>query len=139
MTVPDAPKRRRHGAGSTEALLTALIAGHSVQASATIATMSEASARRRLAEPHIRTKLDELRSTTLGAAADRLTSLALGASVVLAQIMNDTTQPASVRVRAAAVILARAVPVREASWVEDRLAHIESALSRRDSWSQRAS
>src|SRR4051794_22774913 len=92
---------RRHRAGSVERLLIAVVGGQPVAAAAKLAGMGEETARRRLREPDIAARLNELRIATLAAASDRLTSLALAASEVLATVMSDPQMPPTVRVRAA--------------------------------------
>jgi thioredoxin-like negative regulator of GroEL len=124
----------RHRAGSVDQLLAALVAGHTIATAAGMAGMGEETARRRLREPDVRTRLDELRAATLTAASDRLTSLAIGAAEVLGTVMNDAAVPAAVRVRAAAEVLGRVAALRDAATVEERLTQIETALARRDQW-----
>ena len=136
MKAGEGPRRR--GAGSTEQLLAALVAGHSVRDAAGLSGMAEETARRRIRQPDVKAQLADLRSTILATAADRLAALALGAATVLGEMMTDSTLSPSIRLRAASEVLGRAVPLREAAYVEDRLLVVEAALERRESGSNRS-
>lgn len=133
---PPRPTVRR--VGSVEQLLAAVVAGYPVSTAATMAQMGEETARRRLRDPEIRQRLDEMRAATLAQAADKLTSLASRAADVLGRIMDDPTMPGPLRVRAAEAVLARVTPLRDAATVDERLAQIEAAIARREQWSRSA-
>ncbi len=122
---------RRRTAGSVEKLLDALVSGHTVIRAAEISGMSEASAHRRLQEPDVIVKLDELRSRALSVAADRTAALALGAVVMLGEVFSDPRQPAMTRVAAAREVLRNVATLREAATIEQRLTAVEATLRHR--------
>ncbi len=130
--------RKERNIGGTEAFLVALVAGHSIQASARAAGISEATAHRRLKDPEVKARLDELRHATLATASDRLATLAVGAVTVLGQIANDPDVGAATRVRACDVLLSRALHVRDAAMDDQRLAELERrsrlAALEREQW-----
>ncbi len=98
-----------------------------MQDAARAAGMSKATATRRLADPAVRAQLDHLRTEVLERAADRLTGLALAAADTLAELMGDSDIPPSVRAKAADSILNRVTPVRDAAFVDRRIADLERA------------
>lgn len=95
--------------------------------------MSQATARRRLADPDVRARLDEMRAHIAATVADRVSQLALRAVVILGEIMGDEHVTASTRVRAAEALLRGVPPLRDIGIVEDRLEAVEQALRRRES------
>jgi len=126
-----ADERRRTGAGSTDKLLAAIVAGRTINDAAAVAGMSPATAHRRLGELPVRRRLDALRLRVAERVTDALSNAAAGALSTVIEIMTDTANPPSVRLRAADVILTRVGPMRETTWSEQRLAELEAADDRR--------
>lgn len=65
---------------------------------------------------------------TLDSVVRRLTSLAVAATSVLAEVMGDQDAPSSSKVRAADIVLTRMLQTRELAQLEQRLAALEAAL-----------
>lgn len=127
----------RHRAGSTEALLAAIVSGSSVAEAASAAGVSARTAARRLAEPATQTRLADLRAEALAAVADRLATAAADAVDLLALVVVDSTVIAGVRVRAASVLLAQSVALRDATLLERRIAQLEALAAAREASSAR--
>ena len=111
----------------TDALVTALAAGQTVAGAARQAGVSERTAYRRLADPHVQRQIREARAA-LFARALGLLSDALAAAVETLVRNLHADQP-TVQVRAAMALLDQAAKLRASDEVERRVAELEAAVA----------
>jgi hypothetical protein len=125
---PPAGAAERRLRGDT-AFAAALVGGATVAAAAALAGISERSARRRLADPHFKSRLATLKAEALEGAARRLAALAGKAADRLGQLMDADN--AAVALGACQAALESALRFTEATEWESRLAELEKWTERR--------
>lgn len=114
-------------ATNDEKILAALIAAGSVRGAAQVADVSEATVRNRMADPVFRGRFDQLRSDLLQAATAGLMSKLESATSTMTEIMDDDTNPGSVRLAAADAIFRHCLRYVSAADFERRIAALEAA------------
>ena len=112
-----------------DVLVANLASGRTVEASATAAGMSTATARRRLGEDGVRERIDQERAEIVRLTSDRLTALGSAAVTALAQLLASSND--SVRLGAVKTALDAAEKARSESVLERRLAEVERILADR--------
>lgn len=112
------------------AALRALLSGLSLEDAASVAGVSRVSLWRWLQEPAFNAELQRLEADALQAVSRRLLTLATGAADVLEKALQDSK--ATIRLRAAALILERLAAYRQAAELERRLEALEAAVSGRE-------
>jgi hypothetical protein len=110
-----------------EKILLALSVGTSQVAAAREAGVSERTIRRKLADPKFRARLHQLRGEALERAGGMLTAGAMK-SVATLLALQESNQPAAVRLGAAKAVLELGMRVREMNELEARLAALEAQL-----------
>lgn len=111
------PKQRK----AVEALL---LTGD-VSAAATHASVSRETLYRWLKQPHVLEAVREAEAQALEELSRQLVRLGRSATQALAQAMADPETPTATRVRAADVVLARLLQLRELATLEARVADLE--------------
>ena len=107
----------------TDALVTALAAGTTVAEAAQQAGISERTAYRRLAEPHTKQQIQDVRAVLFTRAVGRLADGMDAAVATLVRNLSDA--PPSVQVRAAVALLEQAVKLRTSEELAQRVAALE--------------
>lgn len=115
------------GRRGDSALVTALMAGQTIQAAAKSAGVSETTARRRLADPAFRAALDAARAEALERAINALSTLSVIAVATLGELMRGAESEMA-RLGAARAALENLLKVRELVELEGRLAELERRL-----------
>lgn len=106
----------------------ALLGARDVATAAQVAKVGERSLRRWLKDDvAFRTELALAEQDVVTAATRKLSDLAWQAAAVLGRIMDDSSVPAGVRVRAADAILARLLQLKELMQLEQRLHALEAS------------
>lgn len=110
--------------------LAALLTEKDVKSAAAKAGCGETTLHRWLREDtSFRTALHTAEAELIDAAVRRLVGVAGDAIGVLVTIMNNKRAAASVRVRAATVVIEQLVKLRELNNLEQRMAHLEEMLN----------
>jgi hypothetical protein len=110
-----------------EALFQALACGATVENAARKAGLSPRTAYRRLAEPGFRRRLTELRNEMVERAMSMLTAASLEAVKTLVSL-QETSQPAAVRLGAARSIIEYGLKLREVTEMAERITALEEQL-----------
>ena len=119
------------------ALVTALAAGGTVEASAKAAGVSEATAYRRLREPIFRRRVTEARDEMVGRAVARLSATSTLAADCLRELLRAKAE--TVRLGAARAILELGSKLRESEELAERIAALEQRLGKEgETWKPRA-
>ena len=107
----------------TDALVTALAVGTTVAEAAQQAGISERTAYRRLAEPHTKQQIQDVRAVLFTRAVGRLAD---GMDAAVATLVRNLAAPSpSVQVRAAVALLEQAVKLRTSEELAQRVAALE--------------
>ncbi len=110
------------------AFVGALFQSETIQAAAESIGISTRTARRWLQLPAIRAAILEAEADALAETTRGLLRLSREAVNTLGDTMTDQDAAAGARIRAADVVLARLLQLREAVGIEDRLAELERLL-----------
>lgn len=111
--------------------IAALLTARDVADAAQAAGVGYRTLRGWLKQPAFVAELDEAQRQALSATIRRLTSLSMGATVVLARVMADNEATPAARIRAADIVLSRLMSLKELIDVEQRLAAVEATLAER--------
>jgi len=117
-----APRRRT---------IAALLEQRDVRAAARAAKIGEATLHRWLAEPAFRAELYVAEGALIDAAVRRLLQNQDAAMSTILVIMADSTQPASVRLKAAVAVVDFMLKLRDLRNVEERLTALEARIAQR--------
>lgn len=112
------------------AALRALLSGLTLESAASASGVSRVSLWRWLQEPAFNEELQRLESEAIQAVSRRLLTLATGAADVLEKALQDSK--ATIRLRAAALILERLAAYRQAAELERRIEALEAAIARNE-------
>ena len=108
-----------------QAAVIALLATHDVAHAAEQAHVNRATIYRWLREPDFKAALQASMADILDTVSRRLVSLAVAATDVLADVMANQANPATVKLRAADIVLNRLLQVRELIDLEQRVTDLE--------------
>jgi phage terminase small subunit len=111
-----------------ERLIAALLAGNNIQVAASIAGVSEKTADRWLALPHVQKAYKNAQQVVFDEAINLLITDISDARATLNAIMKDTETPAATRVRAAQILLEKAIDLRKVSDLERQIAELRQLL-----------
>ena len=106
-----------------------LLGARDIRAAARTAEVSERTARRWLREPEVGSALVAAEAEALEAVARSLVTLGGEAVAALERVLADPDTPPAVAVRAADVVLARLLQLRELVAMESRLTALEARLA----------
>jgi hypothetical protein len=120
--TPGEPRGGRCAADT--ALLSALAGGQQIEAAAKMAGVSESTAKRRLADPVFRARLDAIRAEAINRAVGVLSMASVGAAAELLRLIKSANSE-QVRLAAATRILELEMKLRESYQIEERLAALE--------------
>jgi transposase len=112
--------------------LTALLAGHSVEAAAVAAGVGVATLHRWLNDPQFRAAQQAGRRELAQMALSQLQSITRGAVGVIAELIADRAKPPSVRLRAAQIVIEASAKWLELEDFEMRLAALEARDAQKD-------
>ena len=115
-----------------ETILAALLSAGSVRAAAKIAGVAEATVRNRMADPVFRGRFDQLRGDLLQAATAGLMARLERATATMTEIMDDDTNPGSVRLAAADALFRHCLRYVTAADFERRIAALEATQNECD-------
>lgn len=110
----------------------ALLAFGEVTRAADAVGVNRATIRRWRQTPAFDAALRAAEAEALDGVGRRLTRLSAAALDVIDQVLADAGAPAALRIRAADLVLARLLQVRELVEIEDRLAALEAAVAARE-------
>lgn len=112
---------------SDATIMTALIAAGSVRAAAKAAGIAESTIRNRLKDETFRAEYDRQRCDVLQEATQALTARLSLAADTLADVLEDDSAPATVKISASDSLLRHGLRYVEAADFERRLAALEAA------------
>ena len=111
-----------------EPLLIALACGSTVDNAAKTLGVSSRTVQRRLADPEFQKRLTEMKSDMVGRAAGMLTAGSLEA-VKMLMLLQQPTQPPTVRLGAARTVLELGIKMRLSLDVDKRIAMLEQQMN----------
>lgn len=111
---------------NNEKIIAALLSAGTVRGAAKIANVTEKTVRNRLEDPEFRERYEKAKSEILTEAMDALSARLSDAVSTIADVMEDSDNPASVRVSAADSVLRHGLRYIEAGNILKRLDALEA-------------